>query len=139
MLPRKYIREHRNPGDADHSGAAILGEHSNGNDLVAALKDKGIDVNNVPIDPSLPEMSLQSGAFGKWIGMMDDVDETCIKCVDYLKNHPLIPNDIVVSGWIWETEFRRLRAPTTDVDARARTQYSAASMGVQGSQPPRWG
>ena len=111
---------------------------ANGNDLVAALEGKGIDLDSVPMDPSLPEMSLQSGAFGKWIGMMDDVDETCMKCVDYLKGHPLIPDDIVISGWIWETEFRRLRAPTTDSEARARTQYSAASMGVKGSQPPRW-
>ena len=120
-----------------HTGCGMLS--ANGNDLVAALKAKGIDVDNVPIDPSLPEMNLQAGAFGKWIGMMDDVDATCIRCVEYLKSHPLIPDDIVVSGWIWETEFRRLRAPTTDNDARARTQYSAASMGVSGAQPPRWG
>jgi len=119
-----------------HTGCGMLS--ANGNDLEAALKAKGIDVDAVPMDPSLPEMTLQPGAFGKWIGMMDDVDETCMKCVEYLQKHPLIPDDIVVSGWIWETEFRRLRAPTTDPDARARTQYSAASMGVQGSQPPRW-
>jgi carbonic anhydrase len=111
---------------------------ANGNDLVAALQAKGIDTDSIPIDPCLPELSLQPGAFGKWIGMMDDVGETCIKCVDYLRGHPLIPDDITISGWIWETEFRRLRAPTTDADARARTQYSTATMGAQGSQPPRW-
>jgi carbonic anhydrase len=119
-----------------HTGCGMLS--ANGNDLVAALKGKGIDVDNVPIDPSLPELSLASGAFGKWIGMMDDVDETCIKTVDYLKNHPLIPDDIVISGWVWETEFRRLRAPILDKDARARTQYSTGTMGVSGAQPPRW-
>lgn len=119
-----------------HTGCGMLS--ANGEDLVAALKDKGIDLDGVPIDPSLPELSLAPGAFGKWIGMMDDVDATCIKTVDYLKNHPLIPDDITISGWVWETEFRRLRAPTTDKDARARTQYSTATMGVKGSQPPRW-
>lgn len=120
-----------------HTGCGMLS--ANGNDLVAALKAKGVDVDKVPVDPSLPELSLEPGAFGKWIGMMADVDETCIRCVEYLRKHPLIPAEIVISGWIWETEFRRLRAPTTDADARARTQYSAASMGVQGVQPPRWG
>jgi carbonic anhydrase len=120
-----------------HTGCGMLS--ANGADLVSALQAKGIDVDNVPIDPSLPELSLAPGAFGKWIGMMDDVDETCLKTVEYLKNHPLIPDDIVISGWVWETEFRRLRAPTTDKEARARTQYSTGTMGVQGAQPPRWG
>lgn len=119
-----------------HTGCGMLS--ANGNDLEKALRGKGIDVDNVPIDSSLAELTLQKGAFAKWIGMMDDVDQTCIKCVELLKSHPLIPDDITISGWIWETEFRRLRAPTTDIEARARTQYSAASMGVSGSQPPRW-
>ncbi len=120
-----------------HTGCGMLS--ANGNDLEKALRDKGIDVDNLPIDSSLAELGLQKGAFAKWIGMMDDVDQTCLKCVELLKSHPLIPDDITISGWIWETEFRRLRAPTTDTEARARTQYSAASMGVSGSQPPRWG
>jgi carbonic anhydrase len=70
--------------------------------------------------------------------MMDDVDVTCIKCVDYLRNHPLIPNDITISGWIWETEFRRLRAPDLAAANRSVTQAKAASMNVKGDQPPRW-
>ena len=39
-----------------HTGCGMLS--ANGNDLVAALVAKGIDVDNVPIDPSLPELSL---------------------------------------------------------------------------------
>lgn len=119
-----------------HTGCGMLS--ANGNDLEKALRDKGIDVDNIPMDPSLPEMTLAKGAFAKWIGMMDDVDQTCIKTVEYIKNHPLIPDSIVISGWVWETEFRRLRAPRTDDAGRARTQYSATTMGVQGNQPPRW-
>jgi carbonic anhydrase len=94
--------------------------------------------DNVPIDPSLPELTLDKGAFAKWIGMMEDVDKTCIQCVDQLRNHPLIPDDIIISGWIWETEFRRLRAPDLSAPTRAVTQPTAASMGVEGKQPPRW-
>ena len=119
-----------------HTGCGMLS--ANGNDLEAALRAKGIDVDNVPMDPSLPEMTLQPGSFAKWIGMMDDVDETCLKTVDYMKNHPLIPDDVTISGWVWETENRRLRAPITDASDRARTQYSASTMNVAGDQPPRW-
>jgi carbonic anhydrase len=119
-----------------HTGCGMLS--ANGNDLEKALKDKGIDVDSVPMDPSLPELTLAPGNFGKWIGMMDDVDATCIKTVDYLRNHPLIPDDIIISGWVWETEFRRLRAPDLKAPNRAVTQPTAASMGVKGKQPPRW-
>ncbi|MEN8176896.1 MAG: carbonic anhydrase [Pseudomonadota bacterium] len=120
-----------------HTGCGMLSAH--GEDLVKALEARGVDLDNLHIDPSQPELTLAKGHFSKWVGMMDDVDKTCMQCVDYLKNHPLIPDDIVVSGWIWETEFRRLRAPTTDADVRARTQCSADTMGVQGDQPARWG
>jgi carbonic anhydrase len=119
-----------------HTGCGMLS--ANGHDLEAALRAKGIDVDNIPIDPSLPELTLGKGAFAKWIGMMDDVDETCIRCVEQFRNHPLIPDDIVISGWVWETEFRRLRAPDTSAATRAVTQPTANSMGVKGKQPPRW-
>lgn len=119
-----------------HTGCGMLS--ANGNDLESALKNKGIDVDNVPIDPSLPELSLKPGNFAKWIGMMDDVDTTCIKCVEYLRNHPLIPKDITISGWVWETEFRRLRAPDPDAPNRVVTQATTEAMGVKGKQPPRW-
>ena len=120
-----------------HTGCGMLS--ANGNDLEAALRGKGIDVDNIPIDPSLPELSLASGNFAKWIGMMDDVDATCLKCVDLLRNHPLIPDDITISGWIWETELRRLRAPDLNAPNRVVTQATASSMNVKGQQPARWG
>lgn len=128
-----------------HTGCGMLS--ANGYDLEKALREKGlfahetrkaIDVDDVTIDPSLPELSLEKDNFAKWIGMMDDVDETCIKCVQLLRNHPLIPKEITISGWIWETEFRRLRAPDPNAPTRAVTQATAASMGVKGKQPPRW-
>ena len=119
-----------------HTGCGMLS--ANGNDLEKALRDKGIDLDSVPIDPSLPELKLDKGAFAKWIGMMDDVDQTCIKCVEQLRGHPLIPKEITISGWIWETEFRRLRAPDPNAPTRAVSQPTAASMGVKGKQPPRW-
>jgi len=66
------------------------------------------------------------------------VDETCMKTIEAFKNHPLIPKDVVISGWIWEVETRRLRAPTLDAEKRARTDVTSAQFGVKVKQPPRW-
>ena len=110
----------------------------NANDMEKVLREKGMDTDNIPLDPTLPELKLAKGAFAKWIGMMDDVDETCMKTVNAFKNHPLIPKDVVVSGWVWEVENRRLRAPTLDKEKRAHTDCTSAPFGVKGNQPPRW-
>jgi len=111
---------------------------ANATDLEKAFRDKGIDPDNIALDPTLPEQKLEKGAFAKWIGMMDDVDVTCMKTIEAFKNHPLIPKDVVISGWIWEVETRRLRAPTRDTEKRARTDVTSAQFGVKEKQPPRW-
>lgn len=111
---------------------------ANAADLEKAIRDKGVDPDNLVLDPTLPELKLDKGAFAKWIGMMDDVDVTCMKTVEAFRNHPLIPKDVIVSGWIWEVETRRLRAPTLDADKRLRTDVSSSAFGVQGKQPNRW-
>ncbi|GAB4358036.1 MAG: hypothetical protein Kow0060_11760 [Methylohalobius crimeensis] len=108
-------------------------------ELEAALRQNGVDPDTLTLDPTLPELSLAKGAFAKWIGMMDDVDQTCMKTVEAFKNHPLIPKNVTVSGWIWEVETRRLRPPTQDPDKRARTDATADAFGVKAKQPPRWG
>ena len=111
---------------------------ANAADLEKALRDRGVDIDNLTLDSTLPELKLDAGSFAKWIGMMDDVDQTCMKTVETFKNHPLIPNDITVSGWVWEVETRRLRAPTQDADKRARTDVTSAQFGVDAPQPSRW-
>jgi carbonic anhydrase len=111
---------------------------ANAADLEKALRDKGVDIDNLTLDPTLPELRLDQGAFAKWIGMMDDVDTACMKTIETFRNHPLIPKDVAISGWVWEVETRRLRAPTHDPEKRARTDVLARQFGVSGQQPPRW-
>jgi carbonic anhydrase len=111
---------------------------ANAADLEAHFRNKGIDPDQVTLDPSLPELKLDKGGFAKWIGMMDDVDETLLRTVDAFKNHPLIPDSVTISGWIWEVETRRLRAPTRDPEKRARTDVTATQFDVAQQQPARW-
>jgi len=111
---------------------------ANANDLEKMLRARGVDIDSLTLDPTLSELKLDKGAFAKWIGMMDDVDETCIKTVETFRNHPLIPKDVLISGWVWEVETRRLRAPTFDAQKRARTDVTAAQFGVTAKQPSRW-
>jgi len=112
---------------------------ANAQDLEKMFRDKGVDTDNLVIDPTLPELKLGKGSFAKWIGMMDDVDVTCMKTINAFKNHPLIPDDVIVSGWIWEVETRRLRAPTLDAEKRLRTDFTSGAFGVTTKQPARWG
>jgi len=111
---------------------------ANANDLERMLRDKGISLDTLTLDPTLPELKLEKGAFSKWIGMMDDVDEACMRTIETFRNHPLIPKDVIVSGWVWEVETRRLRAPTRDPEKRARTDVTSGQFGVTAKQPPRW-
>ena len=97
-----------------------------------------MDPDAVTLDPTLPELTLAKGAFAKWIGMMDDVDDTCLKTIETFRAHPLIPKDVTISGWIWEVETRRLRAPRRDKGGREGTDVTPADFGLTGRQPPRW-
>jgi carbonic anhydrase len=111
---------------------------ANAKDLEAHFKDKGIDTDELVLDPTLPELKLDKGGFAKWIGMMDDVDETLLKTIEAFEKHPLIPDNVTVSGWVWEVETRRLRKPTRDPAKRARTDVAGNDFGVTAPQPDRW-
>jgi carbonic anhydrase len=97
--------------------------------LTGALREQGIDLDRTPVDPALPELHLDKGAFARWIRTFTDVDETCEKQLELLRSSPLIPKDVVIHGCIWEVENRRLRPPHQRLSDRVNTsrQMSAAS------------
>ncbi|HHB13465.1 MAG TPA: carbonic anhydrase [Chromatiales bacterium] len=119
-----------------HTQCGMLSAHARA--LEQALRDRGVDIDHLTLDPTLPELRLEPGAFAKWIGMMDDVDQTLMRTVEVFRNHPLIPDDVTVSGWIWEVENRRLRAPRTDDARKACADVTSEQFGVTEPQPPRW-
>jgi carbonic anhydrase len=92
-----------------------------GEAIAKALQDKGVDTDGVAIDPALPELKLPKGSFANWIRMFDDVDEICVKQVEYLRNSPLIPKNATISGWVWEVESMRLRPPHRIISERVST------------------
>ncbi len=100
-----------------------------GEAVAAALKEKGIDTDNVPIDPDLPELKLAQGAFAKWIKTFQDVDTVCERQIQLLRESPLIPDDVVINGYVWEVENRRLRPPHHRLSSQVN---SSREMGTAG-------
>jgi carbonic anhydrase len=101
---------------------------ASGDLLSDKLKSQGIDLEQVSIDPALPELKLSQKAFSKWIKTFTDVDETCLKQVDLLRNSPLIPENVVIHGYIWEVETGRLRRPYERLSEKVNT---AEAMGAK--------
>ena len=102
---------------------------ASGDILSDKLKSQGINLEEVSIDPALPELKLSQGAFSKWIKTFTNVDETCLKQVELLRNSPLIPENVVVHGYIWEVETGRLRRPYERLSEKVNT---SEEMGAKG-------
>lgn len=81
--------------------------------VVDALKQIGIDTDNIQLNPALPELTLkdQPRNFEKWIGMFENIDDICEKQVTLLQESELIPDHIVINGYIWQIESMSLRKP----------------------------
>ncbi|BAY21888.1 carbonic anhydrase [Calothrix sp. NIES-2100] len=94
---------------------------ASGDFLSEVLHQKGIDVDRVNIDPSLPELQLPKGFFSKWIKTFTDVDAICVKQVELLRNSPLIPEDVVINGYIWQVESMSLRRPYERLSQKVNT------------------
>jgi carbonic anhydrase len=75
---------------------------------LAALVD---DLDDVTLDPSLPELTIGDAEFMEWVRMTDDVDAACAAQVEHLRDSELIPDDVTVSGYVYEVESGELRRP----------------------------
>ncbi|WP_299333625.1 beta-class carbonic anhydrase [Haloplanus sp.] len=69
----------------------------------------GGSLDDVALDPSLPELSIGDASVADWVRMTDDIDEACAAQVRYLDEHPLV--DATVHGYIYEVESGHLRYP----------------------------
>ncbi|MCC5640700.1 carbonic anhydrase [Nostoc sp. CHAB 5844] len=94
---------------------------ASGDFLSEVLRNRGIDVDEVAVDPALPELKLPKGVFSKWIKTFTDVDEICKQQVELLRKSPLIPDDVLIHGYIWEVETMSLRRPYERLSEKVNT------------------
>ncbi|NJK48162.1 carbonic anhydrase [Candidatus Gracilibacteria bacterium] len=94
---------------------------ASGDFLTQALKEQGIDVDEVIIDPALPDLKLPRGVFSTWIKTFTDVDAITGKQVKLLRSSPLIPDNVVIHGYIWEVETQSLRRPYECLSKKVNT------------------
>lgn len=71
--------------------------------------DDGLD--DVDLDPALPELSIGDASVADWVNMTDDIDEACETQVELLEAHPLVPDSVTVHGYVYEVESNALRRP----------------------------
>ena len=77
----------------------------------AGLEAQAGDLAAADIDPSLPELNLGDADLMEWVKMTDDIDEACAAQVEYLRQSSFIPDDVTVSGYVYEVESGELRHP----------------------------
>jgi len=89
---------------------------------VDALTERYGDLDKINVDPFLgPRLTLDPQTFGDWIRLFDDVDEICAQQVELVRQHPLIPKQVTVSGWIYEVETGHLRPPHRRIGEKVNT------------------
>ncbi|GBC71177.1 Beta-carbonic anhydrase 1 [Candidatus Calditenuaceae archaeon HR02] len=78
---------------------------------------RGIKPAELAIDPLLPALGLKGEKeFANWFKFFTDlgveyIDDIVIKNVEALRNSPLIPRDVAITGYVYEVETHRLRKP----------------------------
>lgn len=84
-----------------------------GEQIVQKLREKQVPIDEALLNPSLPELILENRDrnIGKWIQTFQNVEEACVKQIELMQSSPLIPNDVVIHGYIWEVETMSLRRP----------------------------
>lgn len=102
---------------------------ASGEALTNALREKGIDPDKAVLDPDLNELTLQEGAFPKWIKMFRNVDDACVQQIELLRGCPLIPNEVAIHGYVWEVERMALRRPHVRLGEMVNTSKDMAAEG----------
>lgn len=75
------------------------------------LQAKNLTLNTIQYDPHVPTLQLEDPKknFTQWIGAFDNIEKQVAQSVAYLQNHPLIPDDVVVRGYVWDIDTKELK------------------------------
>ncbi|MBZ6493678.1 beta-class carbonic anhydrase [Natrinema longum] len=69
------------------------------------------DLDETDLDPSLPELTIGDADIMDWVKMTDDIDEACAAQVEHLRESSFVPDDVTVTGYVYEVESGELRRP----------------------------
>ncbi len=83
-----------------------------GEEVTKAIEQKlKLDLTKVALDPGLSDFKLPRKQVSQWWKMQTDIDETALAQVEAFRNHPLIPQDVPITAYVYEVESRQLRRP----------------------------
>lgn len=94
----------------NHTECGMLS--ATGEDVSAVIEQRlQLDLSSVALDPALPDFRLTKADISRWWRMQANIDDASIAQVEAFRTHPLIPNDIPISSYVYEVESGRLRKP----------------------------
>lgn len=84
-----------------------------GEEVTAAIEEKtGVNLSEVSLDPGLPELKFSDReVIHRWWKMQTNIDEASSAQAEAFRNHPLIPDHIEITSYIYEVESGHLRRP----------------------------
>ena len=91
-------------------------------DGLETATDESLD--EIDLNPALPSLNIGEASIADWISMTDDIDEACQTQIDYLEDHPLIPDEVTIHGYVYEVESGALRRPGERVAEQINTRVS---------------
>ncbi len=84
-----------------HSGCGVQGMDSN--EMLHLMKERGIDDEHITL---MKHCGIDLNA---WLHGFDDVETAVLETVDLVRNHPLMPKDIIVKGGIMDSTTGELK------------------------------
>ncbi len=79
-----------------HTNCGVQGMDSQ--EILQLMRKRGIDEHNISL------MKHCGIDLDSWLHGFDDVEASVLETVDLVKNHPLVPNDVLVRGYIMDSE-----------------------------------
>lgn len=83
-----------------HTGCGVQG--MDGKEMLNLMRERGIDEEHISLMQHCG-IDLES-----WLHGFDDTNEAILQTVDLVKNHPLVPKNIVVKGYIMDSTTGQL-------------------------------
>lgn len=83
-----------------HTGCGVQGMDSQ--EMLHLMKERGVDEEHIQL------MRHCGIDLDSWLHGFDETDAAVLETVDLVKNHPLMPKDVVVRGYIMDSETGKL-------------------------------